>query len=559
MASLSDLPVELVDNIVLYLSQPGLYSVIRVNKGLYTSVVPILYRHVDLFIPPGNALPRIDRFCLAIITDSRKTRQVESVRLGLCPIEGVQGGQRWLPPDKNFDDQSMLEKAVDVLRQEMRREPLVATANYLRHAIVMREYSSYAVLILLLLPSLRRLDVADEKSATLDYLHTILRNMDSATIWSHHHPAHVLIDRLSSITHVSLLFDRHSGVAYSHENSYASVDHFINIPNITTLELSISGSAESQLNAHYVPNPIVTRVRPTNITTLVFRHSGPFLGVQRSLLESTPQLRSFTYDIFYDSSGREREDARLIDLTGWSDVLQPLRTTLEVLVFSAEYCDTSKYFFNQPRIGDRVYGYLDLTNFSCLHTLESPFVFLTGETELSITTEIYALLPPNLRHLSLRPDLSYAQAPFAFDLSILPSALTFTESKTEAQYLMNARMDVSYMFQASLTLLDQTASLETIAVWQPADKSLEWFDGQVKEFASKCRNKNVTAKILVPMLLRWKKLEHWDLVREITIFDRLEPADGEVKRFFRHRWGERPLGLASQYHLNALRSHQVKL
>jgi hypothetical protein len=124
---------------------------------------------------------------------------------------------------------------------------------------------------------------------------------------------------------------------------------------------------------------------------------------------------------------------------------------------------------------------------------------------------------------------------------------------------MNARMDVSYMFQASLTLLDQASTLETIAVWQPAYASLEWFHGQVQDFATTCRNKNVTGKIVFPMLLRWKKAEHWDLIREITVYDRLNPTYGEIKKLFRQEWEHRPLGLASQYHLHALRSHQVRL
>jgi hypothetical protein len=226
-------------------------------------------------------------------------------------------------------------------------------------------------------------------------------------------------------------------------------------------------------------------------------------------------------------------EGRLVDLASWSETLRPLEATLEMLVFSIEYCDTSDYFFNQPRIRDRLYGYLDLTFFSQLHTLEVPFSFLTGDAEFSIGTEVYPLFPPNLRHLTLRPDLSHAQHPFPFDISRLPAGLTFEQSKLEAQYLMNARMDVSYMYQTSLTLLDLATTLESISIWQPADPSLEWFSSQVEDFATTCRNKNVTGKILMPMLLRWKKAAHWDLVREHTVFDRKAPKLGVVKRFWR--------------------------
>jgi hypothetical protein len=424
----------------------------------------------------------------------------------------------------------------------------------------MREYSSYAALILLFLPSLKRLDVADYKSATFDHLHTILRNLDAATDLNRRHSPQALLDRLSSIKYLSLIVDRYSGVAYPTHNSHYTIDHFLHIPSPTTLELSVPAAREHRAPLGRINYPLVRGIRTTNITTLIFRHSGPYLGVQISLLESTPQLRSFTYDMFWDCSVREVDaQEHLFDLAVWSEALRPIKNTLEVLVFGAEYCDTSAYFFNQPRIGEKMYGYLDLTSFDRLHTLEAPFPFLTGDPEFSITTEIYPLLPPNLRHLSLRADLSHAQSPFPFDISILPQALTFTESKLEAQYLMNARMDVSYMFQASLTILEQAPGLLSISVHQPRDPRLEWFDGQEEDFATSCRNKNVTAKIVEPLLMKWKKAEHWDGVREVTVFDRVNPGYGMVKRFFRKECEGRPLGLASQYHLHALRTHQVRL
>jgi hypothetical protein len=177
------------------------------------------------------------------------------------------------------------------------------------------------------------------------------------------------------------------------------------------------------------------------------------------------------------------------------------------------------------------------------------------------------LLPPNLQHLTLRPDLSHAHLPFPLDESILPHGLTFAESKDMAQYRMNARMDVSYMFQAALSLLDlatTTTSFRSLSVWQPADPGLSWFDGQIQDFATTCRNKNVTGRLLEPMLLRWKNgAEHWDLVREITLFESESEEEEELlsearanvlrERFWRGegRLGQ-VLGLGCQFHVDAL-------
>jgi hypothetical protein len=554
MATFSTLPTELVEYIVSYLAQHDRYAVCRLNKGLSNLAIPFLYQHVDLFIPPGNKLPRIDRFCLNIINDTHRANNVESIRLGLSPSEHVRQGQRWLSPDKTFDDQLMFRKALDALADET----LVAAGDYLRDAIGMREYSAYAALILLVLPKLQRLDVADYKSATFDHLHNIFRNLDPGTTWNRRYPSRVLLERLSSIKEVTLVFDRKSGVVYPGEDNRNPLGHFLNIPCIEKLELFTVGGGTHHFGVP-IHSPMVDRPRATNITTLILRHSGAFAPPLQSLFESTPKLRSLTYDFFFheDTPSPAHGHHLMIDALG--EYLKPLRSTLEVLVLSAEYCDRSAYFFAQPRIGDKLYGYLDLTYFTKLHTLEVPFPFLTGDVEFSITKDIYPLFPPNLRHLTLRTDLSHAHLLFPFDSSILPNGLSFEESKQEAQCLMNARMDVSYMFQASLSLLDFAPTLESMSVWQPADPSLEWFDGQIKDFAITCRNKNITGRILKSMLLRWKKAEHWDLIRETTLFDRSLPQLGSVDRFWREEWEGRPLGLASQYHLNALSKGKVKL
>jgi len=554
MATFSLLPTELVEYIVSYLAQHDIYAVCRVNKSLSNLATPFLYRHVDLFIPPGNKLPRIDRFCLNIISDSRKANNVESIRLGLSPSEDVKQGQRWLAPDKAFDDRQMFRKAMVALSDET----LVAAGDYLRDAIYMREYSAYAALALLVLPKLRRLDVADYKQATFDHLHNVLRNLDPGTLWNRRYPSQVLLDRLSSIKEVSLMVDRKTGVWYPGDNNRNPIGHFLNIPGIEKLELFNLGG-QSHAHGVAISHSLIAFPTATNITTLVFRHSGAFTRSLKSLFQCTPKLRSLTYDSYFNAQAQSTQRGDLLMVDAWNEHLRPLQSTLEVLVLGAEYSDPDAFFFAQPRIGDRLCGFLDLTDFTELHTLEVAFPFLTGDVEFSITKDIYPLFPPNLRHLTVRPDLSHAQLPFPFDSSILPNGLTFEESKQEAQCLMNARMDVSYMFQASLSLLDFWPNLESMSVWQPADPSLEWFDGQIEDFATTCRNKNITGRLLKPMLLRWKKAEHWDLMKETTLYDRSDPQLGSVDRFWREEWEGRPLGMGSQYHLNALSKGKVKL
>jgi hypothetical protein len=131
MASFSDLATELVEHIFSYLSQSDYYVLCRISKGISILALSYLYRDVDLFIPTSNRLPRIDRFCLAIITDPRKAARVDSMRLGLCPGEGFKEGQRWLPIDKNFDNKGLWQKAMEGLR----KEGLKASGDYLSDAI----------------------------------------------------------------------------------------------------------------------------------------------------------------------------------------------------------------------------------------------------------------------------------------------------------------------------------------------------------------------------------------------------------------------------------------
>ncbi|KZM25181.1 uncharacterized protein EKO05_0008482 [Ascochyta rabiei] len=560
MASFSLLPAELVEFVASYSTQADLYALSRVNKSLSTLAMPYLYRHVDQVIHPGEKIPRIDRFCFNILNDPRRAARVETLRLGPSSENGVKEGQRWLPKDKHFDDEALYEKAMVALSDET----LITNKDYLRDAIIQREYSAYATLIVLTLPTLQQLDIADFAYATMDRLHTVLRNLNVERAWNKRLASPALLMRLSGIKSVSCNFDKQSGLPYSNARGRLNLDQILNLHGLNSLEFSVTERQEAMrralnpgLMAHLPNQQFVSRVRPTQITRVVVRHSPSCALAVRALLACTPQLQSFTYDISYDSLDRNEAPDRWIDLDAWNTSLNAVMCTLKILVFAVEYFDSGKYAFEQPRIGPRLYGFLNLTGFEKLHTVEVPIPFLTGDVEFSITADIYPLLPPNLRHLSLRLDLSHAQLSYQLDTSILPQDLTLQQSQAEARCTMSARMDLSYTYHATLALLEHATNLESISVWQPADPSLTWFEGQVADFATTCRNKSVTGFMLFPMLLRRRKPEHRDLVEEIMF----SPSGSKVNRLERLQRQERagiPLGLASQYHLRGLQSHLVR-
>ncbi|KAJ4343101.1 hypothetical protein N0V95_006771 [Ascochyta clinopodiicola] len=560
MATFSLLPAELVEFVASYLTQADLYALSRVNKSLSTLAMPYLYRHVDQVIHPGEKIPRIDKFCFNILNDSRRAARVETLRLGPSSEDGVKEGQRWLPKDKHFNDEAMYKKALVALSDET----LITNEDYLRDAIVQREYSAYATLIVLTLPTLQQLDIADFAYATMDRLHTVLRNLNGERAWNKRHASSALLMRLSGIKSVSCNVDKQSGLPYPNEKGRVDLDQVLNLSGLNSLEFSVTEKQAAMNRAfnlgimgHLPHQQFVSRVRPTQITRMVVRHSPSCALAVRALLACTPQLQSFTYDISYDCHNRDEAPDGWFDLDAWNTSLNAVKFNLEVLVLAIEYFDSGKYAFEQPRIGARLYGFLDLTGFDKLHTVEVPIPFLTGDVEFSITADIYPLLPPNLRHLSLRLDLSHAQLSYELDTSILPQGLTLQQSQAEARCAMSARMDLSYAYHATLALLDHATNLESVSVWQPADPSLTWFEGQVADFATTCNNKSVIGSMLFPMLLRWKKQEHRDLVEEIMF----EPSKSKVDRLKRLHRQERagvPLGLASQYHLHGLRSHLVR-
>lgn len=121
-------------------------------------------------------------------------------------------------------------------------------------------------------------------------------------------------------------------------------------------------------------------------------------------------------------------------------------------------------------------------------------------------------------------------------------------------------MDMSYLFQAALTILGFATKLETFAVWQAADPALDWFPGQLDEFTQACTVRGVTGQMIYPMLLRWKRTQHWNLIRETTVYNSRSKDVPLTRSFHRvERPDGIPLGLACQYHLHALKRGQVRL
>jgi hypothetical protein len=119
-------------------------------------------------------------------------------------------------------------------------------------------------------------------------------------------------------------------------------------------------------------------------------------------------------------------------------------------------------------------------------------------------------------------------------------------------------MDMSCIHQTTLYLIEQVRSLHSITVWQPSDRTLEWFQGQLDDFATSCRNRSICAKVLYPHLLRSSCVAHWDLVQEVTLFDPSHPNAGPLRNLFRGERNAIPLGLGAQYHLGEYKANHAR-
>lgn len=562
MPSLLDLPSELIEQIVSYLGQPTLYAITQVSRSLYTITVPYLYRHVDLFIPPGEKLPRIDEFFYNVLDDPNLAKYVKSLGVGVSPREGVWEGQRFLPKDDAAQHRLSFRRAMEFLDQE----PLVAKGEDLREAIWARDYGAYAALLVMILPTLQCLNIADHRNEALRPLHNILRSLHTETnhFPGQPSPSDALSARIASIEEVCYNADRGAGYRHSEEENDTRVWEAINLPGVKRLEFSIPPSrAWSIFGPHQVRTfgqPSQPSLRQTLITTLIIRHTNCVPTYLRGLLLGTPHLRSLTCELWHDrsTSSPDVQDMPSLHMDPWNEGLRTVRHTLQTLILSVEFYESELSFWKQADFRSNFAGFLDLRNFHSLQRLEVPLPFLTGDAGFSITVPVEPLLPTNLQHLSLRTDLSRAQFPYPFDSSIMPESPSFQDSREETYYMMGARMDLAYMFQAAMSVLDQLYHLKSITIWQPSDPSLSWFPDQLDDLATACRNKSVAAKIVYPMILRWKAAAHWDLVREVTLIDPSYVQNAPFERFYRGERNGVPLGLAAQYHLGEFRRRRVR-
>jgi len=274
------------------------------------------------------------------------------------------------------------------------------------------------------------------------------------------------------------------------------------------------------------------------------------------------QLLTSTASSRYDSSIRSLHQSdpswTWISLQHWTQSLRKIRSTLKTLVLSVEFYNGEELYYKQPDIRKHVTGQLDLREFTALQELEVPLPFISGDSSFWFALEFEPLLPPDLRHLSLRSDMSRAQSAYPFDTSIMSQMPSLQDSQLESNYLVGARMDMSCIYQNSLSLIDTLRGLHSITVWQPPDHTLHWFQDQFDEFATTCRNKSIGAKVICPQLLRKKAAAHWDLVQEVTLYDPSYPNAKRFKRLIRSERNGIPLGLAAQYHLGEYKKRHVR-
>jgi hypothetical protein len=236
MASFSELPVELVEHIALYLDQSALYALSQLTSKLHNIATPLLYRHVDLLVPFHRRPPRIDLFCYNILQDPQLGKHVRSLRLGHVPAEGHQAaGIFYLPNDKEVQHRFVFEHALELLRNEA----LVSEGKDLRSSIGAREYGAYAALLFLTLPCMQRLDIIDVLGEALRPLHSILVGIfRSADRWQSRSPDFAA--RIASIRQVSVNSDWHSGLQYKRGIRNMKIWPTMRLPGLRRLEFAMA-------------------------------------------------------------------------------------------------------------------------------------------------------------------------------------------------------------------------------------------------------------------------------------------------------------------------------
>ncbi|KAF2660761.1 hypothetical protein K491DRAFT_588344 [Lophiostoma macrostomum CBS 122681] len=564
MARFTELPVELVEHIMAYCRQSELYSLTRVSRAHYTLAASYLYEHVDLRIR-FNKVPRIDTFYFSVSGNSARAMRVKTLRLGLSPEKGVKDGQHILPKT-SATRQKQFDQAVEMLIAE---NAWIEKSIDLKDAMCRRCYGAFACLLLFSIPDLRLrcLELADHENETLHPLPRILYVIIHGSTVGQANTTTPLLEHLSSIEDVVQSFDGDTGVQHSDDRSRVLLPAIYRLPGLRKLELFVPTSRASNVLLHSQLLGVremndFSRTGPTTfITNVTIRHTKRLIKCLQQILIATPHLISLTCEMWNDCSGNKVPQGDFMQAARFRSALRLVKDTLQVLTISVEYCDSTKGFYHQPYIGEEFPAPHDYTDFGRLHTLEAPLPFITGDQSFSIfslstETNIARRLPPNLRHLSLRTDMSRAQ--FVYPPS-KTEELDLLNSTHEAEYLMGARMDLSYIYQATLLLLDHAIDLQSITVWEPPDPSLNWPEDRLGDFETTCRNKMILGRMIYPQMVRLRHQKHWNLIKEVTLFDPCMPDRTHFEQYAR---GERtdgvPLGLATQYHISRFLNGQVE-
>lgn len=549
MANLSDLPSELFQHVLADLDQPAYHALSMASKSLYNFVIPYLYCDIDLLVRSNDHVPRVDRLFFNILDEPALGKHVRSLRIGVENHARLRDIRRCMPKESKSEHHRNYQKAMAF----MDTWPEILDSGDSCEALESNDYGAYAALLfLLVLPTLRRISIAENGDETLQPLKSILEKfksqMDEGALSS--------LRPIEGIEEVVYNVEDDTAKPYrSHVRDALWL--FLKFPFIKKVEVaSIDSTGMLRWNTRVaLPPPLIS------LTTLVLRHVNRATEMLSNILKETPQLRCLVFEACHDSSEHRLASRQLwIPLEEWNIALRAVQNTLQTLVISVEFYDSDSFFFNQPSIKEQFSGRLDLRSFDQLHTLEVPVPFITGDPSISIfmDTNYLPFAPPNICHLILRTDMTDAQFVYPWDTSNRERGLSFQESKDESRVKNNARMDLRSILQFSLTLLDQLPFLQSFAVWQPPDPSLDFFDDQLEDLRTSCKNKSIIGKVLHPMLLRRRSPVHCNVVREVTIFDTKFPESGAVARMFRTERQGLPLGLGSQYHLKEFEKNYIR-
>lgn len=196
----TQLPDELVQEILVHCQQSELFSLIRGSRRLYKITLPLLYKHVDLLIRP-HKLPRIDTFYLTISKDTELARKVRTLQLGLSSERDVKDGQHELPQPAN-DPKSSTKVFDEQVEKLFEIHPWLERHTNLRDTVTWRLYDAFAALVVITLPALCRLELSDHERQTLALLYKVLYLITHHANLIKSRGASLLLEQLSTIEEI---------------------------------------------------------------------------------------------------------------------------------------------------------------------------------------------------------------------------------------------------------------------------------------------------------------------------------------------------------------------